>query len=286
MAQHDFNIANAGGATVRADINNVLAAIQSSNSGTSAPSSTAAGMLWLDTSGGLPYALKIRDGGNNHWLTLASVTDPGSDGNIETSATIKGTIDSTATMPAGSIVQVVNNTDSSRSSTTLVAYTSNPSDAHDNPSDFGTWADLINCSITPKYANSKILINFTARFSLSDNDDHSLVLAQQIGSTYVSTEGVMRALDLSNSFPSLHGSQIADLYKGSANAFVSISDSILDNPSSTGSYSSGSITYSVRIARYASGGSVYRNRPTAGRENANGYDSSGMSTMVLLEVKQ
>ena len=83
MAQHDFNIANAGGATVRADINNVLAAIQSSNSGTGAPSSTRAGMLWLDTSGGLPYALKIRDGGNNHWLTIGTVDDPGSDKGME-----------------------------------------------------------------------------------------------------------------------------------------------------------------------------------------------------------
>ena len=102
MAQHDYNIANAGGATVRADMNNVLAAVQSLNSGTGAPSSTVAGMLWLDTSGGLPYALKIRDGGNNHWLTIASVTDPGSDGNIETSATIKGTIDPTASFPTKS----------------------------------------------------------------------------------------------------------------------------------------------------------------------------------------
>ena len=81
MAQHDYNIANAGGATVRADINNVLAAVQSLNSGSSAPSSTVAGMLWLDTSGGLPYALKIRDGGNNHWITLTSITDPGADSN-------------------------------------------------------------------------------------------------------------------------------------------------------------------------------------------------------------
>jgi hypothetical protein len=107
MAQHDYVISNASGATVRADINSALSAIQTLNSGTSAPSSTAAGMLWLDTTGGAPYALKIRDAGNNHWLTLASVTDPGSDGNIETSATIKGTIDSSATFPTGSIIQVV-----------------------------------------------------------------------------------------------------------------------------------------------------------------------------------
>ena len=83
MAQHDYVIDNASGATVRADINSALSAIQSLNSGTSEPSSTAAGMLWLDTTGGAPYALKVRDAGNNHWLTLASVTDPGADGNLE-----------------------------------------------------------------------------------------------------------------------------------------------------------------------------------------------------------
>ena len=115
MAQHDYVIDNASGATVRADINSALSAIQSLNSGTSAPSSTAAGMLWLDTTGGAPYALKIRDAGNNHWLTIASVTDPGADGNIETSATIKGTIDSTATgtlgnnivFPAGHVIRTL-----------------------------------------------------------------------------------------------------------------------------------------------------------------------------------
>lgn len=90
MAQHDYVISNASGATVRADINSALSAIQTLNSGTSAPSSTAAGMLWLDTTGGAPYALKVRDAGNNHWLTLASVTDPGADGNLSVAA-IEGT---------------------------------------------------------------------------------------------------------------------------------------------------------------------------------------------------
>ena len=83
MSQHDYVINNDSGASVRADINSALQAILSTNSGTSAPTSTSAGTLWLDTTGGAPYALKIRDAGNNHWLTIASVTDPGSDGNLE-----------------------------------------------------------------------------------------------------------------------------------------------------------------------------------------------------------
>ena len=90
MSQHDYVINNDSGATVRADINSALQAILSANSGTSAPSSTSAGMIWLDTSGGAPYTLKIRDAGNNHWLTLGSITDPGADGNLSVSA-IEGT---------------------------------------------------------------------------------------------------------------------------------------------------------------------------------------------------
>jgi microcystin-dependent protein len=86
MSQHDYVINNDSGATVRADINSVLQAVLSQNSGNSAPSSTAAGMWWLDTSGGAPYTLKIRDAGNNHWLSLGSITDPGSDSNLELSA--------------------------------------------------------------------------------------------------------------------------------------------------------------------------------------------------------
>jgi hypothetical protein len=54
MSQHDYVIDNASGATVRADINSALSAIQSLNSGTSEPSSRAEGLLWLDTTGGSP----------------------------------------------------------------------------------------------------------------------------------------------------------------------------------------------------------------------------------------
>ena len=67
MAQHDYVIANANGATVRADINNVLLAISSTNSGTSEPSTTYAYMLWLDSDNNL---LKLRNAANDGWITL------------------------------------------------------------------------------------------------------------------------------------------------------------------------------------------------------------------------
>ena len=69
MAQHDYSIANASGASVRADLNNVLAAIKSSNSGNSAPSPVE-GMLWFDTA---KDALKIYVG--NAWQLIPTSLD-------------------------------------------------------------------------------------------------------------------------------------------------------------------------------------------------------------------
>ena len=69
MSQHDYSIANGSGSSVRSDINDALGAIQSLNSGSSAPSTTVAYMLWLDTSNNL---LKMRNGSNNGWLEIGS----------------------------------------------------------------------------------------------------------------------------------------------------------------------------------------------------------------------
>ena len=88
MAQHDYVIANAAGATVRADINNALLAISSSNSGSSAPSTTYAYELWVDTSNNL---LKLRNGANNAWLTTALSTTASNTVDID-----GGAIDGTA----------------------------------------------------------------------------------------------------------------------------------------------------------------------------------------------
>ena len=65
MAQHDYDISNASGATVRADLNSVLDAIVDNNSGNSAPSTTFANMWWYDTSNSI---LKVRNAANNAWV--------------------------------------------------------------------------------------------------------------------------------------------------------------------------------------------------------------------------
>jgi hypothetical protein len=70
MSQHDYNIANAAGAAVRADINNALGAAVSLNSGATAPSTTFAYMLWADTTS---VQLKRRNAANSDWIVLGSL---------------------------------------------------------------------------------------------------------------------------------------------------------------------------------------------------------------------
>lgn len=93
MSQHDLDLANAAGASFRADLNNALAALGSCMKGPSAPSPPLAGMLWLDddTPSATVWALKMYDGAdwielclldttNNQWFwsfnTLTALTAP------------------------------------------------------------------------------------------------------------------------------------------------------------------------------------------------------------------
>jgi len=73
MAQHDYNIANDSGANVRADINNVLTAIKTLNSGSSTPSSTAPGMSWLDTSDSNTWYWKLRNNADDAWIFVGAL---------------------------------------------------------------------------------------------------------------------------------------------------------------------------------------------------------------------
>jgi hypothetical protein len=55
-----FVIINDNGAAVRAQINQIVAALRSTNSGALEPTATAPGMIWLDTST-TPPTLKVRN---------------------------------------------------------------------------------------------------------------------------------------------------------------------------------------------------------------------------------
>ena len=70
MSQHDLTIDNQGFPAFRADLNNALQALGSTQSGTSAPSPTFANQLWYDTTNN---QLKIRNEDNDAWITLLTL---------------------------------------------------------------------------------------------------------------------------------------------------------------------------------------------------------------------
>jgi hypothetical protein len=95
MAQHDYVIDNQGASPARTDLNNVLQAIMSMNSGATAPSTTVANMFWYDTANDL---LKMRNEANTGWITLGTVNQ--STSNFE-SATVNGKTVGTLTAAGG-----------------------------------------------------------------------------------------------------------------------------------------------------------------------------------------
>ena len=58
----DYSLANQGFSAFRTELNNILAAINTLNAGSSAPSSQVAGSLWLDTTSATTPTLKFYDG--------------------------------------------------------------------------------------------------------------------------------------------------------------------------------------------------------------------------------
>ena len=90
MAQHDYVIDNSTGANVRADINSVLQAIASNNSGSSAPSSTFALQFYADTTNNI---LKLRNAANDGFInlfTLAGGIDVDAASNFRADVTFTG----------------------------------------------------------------------------------------------------------------------------------------------------------------------------------------------------
>jgi len=71
MAQHDYDIANQSFPAFRTDLNNVLEAINTSNSGTSRPSGAVAGTIWPDTTSATTPTLKYYDGADD--ISLATL---------------------------------------------------------------------------------------------------------------------------------------------------------------------------------------------------------------------
>jgi microcystin-dependent protein len=96
MAQADGTIQNDTGSNVRSDLNNNFAACFTNNSGSSAPSTTFGYMWWADTGNGL---LKLRNGSNNAWITVGSL----SDANLALATSASPTFTGNVTVPLGTV---------------------------------------------------------------------------------------------------------------------------------------------------------------------------------------
>ena len=116
MAQHDYNIANQSGADFRSDLNDALSAIASTNSGDTAPATTFANQLWIDTANNL---LKIRNEANSAWITTG--IDITADNSVDINA---GTIDGITTLSFStgtSVTSILDEDDLSSDSATALA---------------------------------------------------------------------------------------------------------------------------------------------------------------------
>lgn len=111
MSQNSLVVANGTGANVRAAVNNALDTLVTLNSGTSAPSTTVAYMLWADTTTGM---LKIRNAANSAWITVGTLAST----NLGMLALAGGTL-------TGALVQAVGANVASASTINLTAVAGN-----------------------------------------------------------------------------------------------------------------------------------------------------------------
>tara|TARA_Y100000592_G_scaffold52270_1_gene82607 strand:+ start:282 stop:596 length:315 start_codon:yes stop_codon:yes gene_type:complete len=92
MAQvSDTSLANQGFSAFRTELNNILSALNSSHSGSSAPSSVTTGTIWVDTGTSGFLKIKINDGSDNIELFSINITSNA----ITSTASVTGTISET-----------------------------------------------------------------------------------------------------------------------------------------------------------------------------------------------
>ena len=72
----DYNLANLSGAQFRAELNLILTDLQACAYGSTAPATTTAGQVWVDSSGASPV-LRIRNALNNGWIGIGTLASGG-----------------------------------------------------------------------------------------------------------------------------------------------------------------------------------------------------------------
>ena len=101
MTQHDYVIDNQSFPATRTDLNNVLQAIVSNNSGTSAPSTTFANQIWYDSSANILYIRNEDNDANIPLLQFDQSADVAA-----TLATVIDILDASGTNQAGTALTI------------------------------------------------------------------------------------------------------------------------------------------------------------------------------------
>ena len=92
MAQvSDVSLANQGFSAFRTELNNILSALNSSHSGSSAPSTATAGTIWVDNGTSGVLKVKINDGSDNVELFQINISSNA----ITSTMSVTGTISET-----------------------------------------------------------------------------------------------------------------------------------------------------------------------------------------------
>ena len=92
MAQvTDVSLANQGFSSFRTELNNILSAINSFHSGSSAPGSVTTGTIWVDTGTSGVLKVKINDGSDNVELFQINISSNA----ITSTMSVTGTISET-----------------------------------------------------------------------------------------------------------------------------------------------------------------------------------------------
>lgn len=216
MAQSDQVVQNATFPTVRADINDNLAAIYSQSSGNSAPTVTVAFQPWVDTSSS-PPVWKVRNGSNSAWITVGVLDPAGFNAGGVTAIANGGTGATTATAALAALLP------SQSGNAGKALLTSGSAASWDNAQGAKAWVNFNGTgtvAIRASYNVSSITDNgtgdYTVNFTTAMSDANyalvgtskrgSFLEAQQVSnSTTAPTTGSCRIITGQSSFVFLDG---------------------------------------------------------------------------------
>jgi len=178
MATHDYNLANADGATFRSDLNSALSAIVSQNSSASEPSTTFAYQFWADTTNDL---LKQRNAANSGWITLYTLSTGDAASNTVPTAAIEDNAITLAKMAGGTDGELITYDASGNPATVAVGtsgqvLTSNGAGSAPTMQTVSAGADtsLSNLTATGENKVCQAWVNFDGTDTVAINDSHNV----------------------------------------------------------------------------------------------------------------